>query len=77
MEIDFGQKKEIVVAKAVTANISKVNLIAFTDDGKSVKGCIVIEGFAPQTITLWEGEDYSEAGQYTDNDIKNRIIELL
>lgn len=76
MEINFT-KKSVTVVKAVTATIEKVTLIDFTDDGKSVKARTVIEGFPPQLVTLWEGEEYTNAGQYTDTDIKNRIIEKL
>lgn len=29
------------------------------------------------TLTLWEGDAYTAAGQWTDTDVNNRIIELL
>lgn len=51
----------------------------FIDDGSKV---VVYISFYSTTgitkeLTLWEGIDYKKAGQYTDNDIDDRILFLM
>ena len=31
----------------------------------------------PFLLTLWEGEDYDKAGDYTQSDVEARVLELL
>lgn len=51
------------IAKTVTAN---VNLITDTG-GKHDKSGVVV----------WQGEAYDAAGQWTDTDLHNKLVEIL
>lgn len=46
------------------------------DNYNSVRANITF-GKRIMSLILWDGQDYINIGQYTDTDIKNRIIELL
>ena len=38
----------------------------------------ILENIKPHgTIVLWEKEDYDKVGQWTDEDVHNRIIQLF
>jgi hypothetical protein len=51
------------IKKIVTA---KVNMIA--DDGQQ---------YDYPLITMWSGADYDTAGQWTDTDLKNKLLQIL
>lgn len=56
--------------------ISYLNLRNFNDSSDRK---IVTATFyeAPYPLTLWIGNDYDDAGQYTDEQVSSRIINLL
>ena len=55
--------------------VSKVIVTAVIDEtGKKIARAI-IHGY--KNIILWEGDSYTNAGQWTDTDVINRVKEIL
>lgn len=82
-EIKLPSPKVITVVKAQTVTTDTILINQVTDNGTSVE-CIYTPlspdiGLNPphQTIILWEKEAYEAIGQWTDTDVKNRLLELL
>lgn len=46
------------------------------DDQKN-KVCRVFLRPAPRPIVIWEGETYDNAGDYTQEQVENRILQIL
>lgn len=70
--------KEVIVQKEIKVEITEVTLINVEDNGSSVTAnfkrndlCVL------KPLVLWEGESYIEIGNWTDEDVENRIKELL
>lgn len=76
--IELDIPKELTTVVTNTTIVKTVEYI-FTDYGDSVVANITINNNTSNIITkvLWEGQDYINIGQYTDNDIKNKVFELL
>ena len=80
MEIILPEPKEIIIREAEKVTTDKILVNEFTDTGSSVSALITIEDVAEnqnKRLILWDGQAYLDAGQYTDEDIINRIKELL
>jgi endoglucanase Acf2 len=69
--------KEIVTKESVTVNNVSLNFII--DDMTKVIATITISDTNLNQIqlVLWDGQDYINIGQYTDEDITARILELI
>ncbi len=78
-EIKFDSAKEVVVIEAETKTVSAVNAIEIKDNFKSVIAVISFDAIGARTkeIILWEGEDYTKIGNWTDEDVQKRILELI
>lgn len=70
--------KEVIVQKEIKHTLSQVTLINVEDNGSTVIAhfkrnelCVL------KPLVLWEGEAYIEIGNWTDEDVENRIKELL
>ena len=74
-----AEKKVVLVAEQ--SIISKnVMINSITDDGTKVFANVTMLGtetHLDNTMTLWEGTDYENIGQWTDADVDQRIIDLL
>ena len=81
MEIEINKEIVISTSTEVTKLISKVTKIVFTDDGEKVIADIYADNnifpFKTRMIIWNAGDEYNEAGQYDDEAIQNRVIELL
>lgn len=75
--IQLKTPKEIVTKESVTVN--NVSLDYIIDDMTKVVATITISDTNLNQIqlVLWDGQDYINIGQYTDEDITARIIELI
>lgn len=77
-EIEIPEK-EIVLQEEVKETITSITLNNFFDDGGCVIASVDIAGKSNK-IVLWDENStptYEEAGQYTDEDIINRIKEMI
>jgi len=67
---------EIVIQPLIKESGTEVNVISVTDDG----GCVMASWtFAGKSFnqTLWEEEAYVLIGLWTDEDVNNRITEII
>ena len=55
--------------------LNELNLIII-DDVKGRTASVYINN-VPRPLVLWKGEAYDAAGDYTQSDVENRVIELL
>jgi len=79
-EIQLKNTKEItlVVRDEEKIIIDSVRLDSVTDDGNKVYCQISFIGTQySKVIILWEGESYTNIGQWTDEDVNARILELI
>ena len=79
MTVNFTPRailKEIPAVAAYT--ISTPSLVIDKIEDLSLERKVVAYTDHPyaRTITLWEGDAYITAGQWTDNDVVNRIKEI-
>ena len=79
--ITLPTTETIVVKEAETVTTDEVTLSYFVDNGVSATAEIKFPNveYAKQYV-LWDATTtptYEDAGQYTDTDINNRIIELM
>ena len=74
MKITFETPKKIIVVKEIKQTIEELTVEEIIDnpEKKFAKAYTNELGI----ILLWEGEDYTKAGQWTDTDVVNRIKEL-
>ena len=72
-EIDFIKQESIKI------NVSKITILSVTDNAESVVASIFFNGDDKTmlNITIWDGQDYIDIGQWTDANVDNRIKELL
>jgi hypothetical protein len=80
-EIILNQEEQIfiVTREEVTINTDKISIDMVSDDGTKVFVKISFfntNGYTKNLI-LWEGDSYTQIGQWTDQDVDNRIKELL
>lgn len=79
MIITLETPKTIITQPAVaelTETFSELTLVYTIDDGKSVKAFITYNGI-DNTLTLWEGAEYTAIGDWTQEQANTKIIELL
>ena len=75
MKITFETPKEIVVVQELKRTFEEVTIEEVVDNPsrKEVKAFTRELGI----LTLWSGEAYDLAGQWTDADVVARVTELL
>lgn len=74
MKITLNQPKEVTVVPERKQLINEIEIIQMIDI-PTQKIVRVITNTLGQ-ITLWEGAAYDAAGQWTDQDVINRIKEI-
>ena len=82
MEIILDAPKEIIIREAQKVTADKILINQFTDTGTEVFAIITPmnnnEQQLSKSLILWTGQDYIDLpNNYSDNDIINRIKELL
>jgi hypothetical protein len=75
MKIEFDKLTDIVIVKEQKNSVMSINLTSFTDNLTEKK--VIAYIYEIGNIILWEGAAYDAAGQYTEQDIYNRVKELL
>ena len=77
MQIIFAAPKEIVYRESVLIETDTVTINQVTDNYTSVIALLSFGNGKTKEIILWEGKDYEAIGQWTDEDVTNRLKELL
>jgi hypothetical protein len=75
MKIILSKPTEIVTTAEVKKTISEINILSMNDlpNKKEVKVFTKEKG----VVLLWSGDEYDQAGQWTDDDVKSRIKVVL
>lgn len=74
MEITFNAPKDIVVVSELKRTIDKITIMQLVDNPQSK--LVQAQTLELGIITLWSGEEYDTIGQWTDDDVINKINEL-
>jgi hypothetical protein len=75
MKITLQNPKKVILQEEKSKIVSTLTINRVVDlPKKKVVRAFVEEIDGP--ITLWEGADYDAAGQWTDTDVQNRLIQL-
>jgi hypothetical protein len=75
MEILLNVPKKVVLQEEKAVDISKITVTRVVDLPKQkVVRCFCEE--LDEAIVLWQGDAYDAIGQWTDDDVLNRIVEL-
>jgi hypothetical protein len=79
IQLNGTQNVTVVTREEVIIETDKVNIISITDDGKKVycKVSFFHTSGLKRDLILWEGQDYNNIGNWTDDDVENRVKELL
>ena len=78
-KITLENSIEVEVQQRISINTNTIIIEQMIDDGSSVTVYISFESAQNYRMSfiLWQGDDYVAIGQWTDNDVKNKIIQLL
>jgi|LakMenE01Jun11ns_1017448.scaffolds.fasta_scaffold9580314_2 hypothetical protein len=76
MTVNLGQTKVLktIPERVISADKIEIKYIVDLYDQKKV---IAFTSSVLGQIILWEGDNYTQIGQWTDQDVQNRIIEIL
>lgn len=74
MKIILDKEKEVVVVKELKKTITEITVNQVTDlpEQKRVEAYTLELG----VVTLWQGAEYDAIGQWTDQDVINKIKSL-
>jgi hypothetical protein len=74
MIVTLPNTTKVVRQPEVSVNINELTLLSINDNpiNKLVSAYTKEIG----TIVLWSGEDYDKIGQWTDNDVKEKLLSL-
>lgn len=76
MTILLETPKEIVKVPEQRHTITQINIDKMVDiPEQRVVRVFIKETFQP--ITLWEGDDYTNIGQWTDQDVADRLRQIF
>lgn len=74
MEITFNAPKEITIRERQSSVVDKIEILQLIDI--PINKTVLAATREVGRITLWEGDAYDAIGQWTDQDVINRINEL-
>lgn len=79
IQLNGIQNVTVITREEVILETDRINIISITDDGSKVyvKLSFFHTSGLKRDLILWEGQDYINIGNWTDNDVINRIKELL
>jgi hypothetical protein len=64
----------------ISEDISTIEIVEMTDSPITKKVTVRIKGSSPskfqKNIVLWQGDEYDAIGQWTDQDVEDRIKEI-
>lgn len=79
-ELSLNNPKQVTIQQEVKKTVSNLKIIVVKDDG----GCVMVDysfdGGGQSNLVLWDENttpSYAEIGQWTDDDVDARLIELL
>lgn len=75
MQILLSNPKKLVLQEEKSKTIDKLTVLRIVDLPKIKKVRVFIDEI-DEPIILWEGESYDAIGQWTDQNVQNRLIEL-
>lgn len=75
-EIKLQKSIEVIVRPAIIKNIETINILYFVDSIAERKLSVTVKEL-PAPIVLWENESYDEIGQWTDDQARARLLELI
>ena len=78
-EIQLSEEKTIVLVTEQNVKTSNITVLNVTDYGDSVVANVSLQPMqgAVKNLVLWEGDAYTNIGQWTDEDVTARILELI
>jgi hypothetical protein len=74
MIITLPNTTKVVRQPEVSVNINVLTLLSINDN--PINKLVSAHTKEIGTIVLWSGEDYDKIGQWTDNDVKERLLSL-
>lgn len=74
--ITLPSPKQVIVRAAETKQISQLEIDRMVDHPKQKKVVVHLKDY-PSHIILWEGDAYDAIGQWTDENVKNRLLEIF
>ncbi len=75
MKITLQNPKKVVLQEEKSKTVSTLTVTRVVDLPKKKVAKAFVEELEGG-ITLWEGAAYDAAGQWTDTDVQNRLVEL-
>jgi len=75
LEIDLGQDVTVVTRPVETKTVETVTVQRMVDIPAHKRVIVFTEEIGE--LVLWEGADYDAIGQWTDQDVINRVKALL
>ncbi len=74
MKVILDTQKEVVVVKEIKKTITELTILELKDSPEQKK----VQAFVQELglVTLWQGEEYDAIGQWTDQDVINKIKSL-
>lgn len=75
MKITLTEEKEVVIVKEHKITISEIEILQVIDIPKEKK--VIASTDTIGIVVLWFGDEYDAIGQWTDDDVVNRINELI
>ncbi len=74
MKVVLDAEKEIIVVKEVKTTLKEINVSEMIDNPEMKFVQAITNELGP--IILWKGEEYDAIGQWTDDDVINKIKSL-
>ena len=75
LEVDLGQDVTVVTRPVETKTVETVTVQRMVDIPAHKRVIVFTEEIGE--LVLWEGADYDAIGQWTDQDVVNRVKALL
>lgn len=80
MKIEFNEKKDVIIPEKTVVlpervtSLEKITILTMVDEPKNKR--VTVKTLELGSIILWEGSEYDKVGQWTDDDVKDRILEI-
>jgi hypothetical protein len=75
LEVEFNEQKTIVVVQEQSVTIDKIVIREMIDRPNERVVYVYTEGI-PGVIKLWEGDEYDTIGDWTNQDVIDKINEI-
>jgi hypothetical protein len=74
MKINLNNPKEVIVVQEESKTIDTITIQRMVDVPEQKKVFVFTRELGQ--VVLWEGEEYDSIGQWTDQDVTDRLISL-